>query len=109
MSDRSASPLRARPFAARHAQAFVPPPGAHPASPFPLSRAEIARREVPLDELSFFHLKSPSDIAEIQHLRSKIRLPASAVATPGFRAQEKKETRKASSGHSNGAIRSSAP
>jgi hypothetical protein len=111
MSDQSASPVHARDFGAlpSRAYAYGKAPGAYPALPASLPPADAGRVEVPLDELGFFRLTAPSDIAEIHHIRAEIQLPASAVADPGFRAREKKETRKASWGHSSGATNSSAP
>jgi hypothetical protein len=111
MSDQSASPAHAREFAAVSAQAFAFAQGAgtFQALPGSLLPGDAARQEVPLDELGFFRLTAPSDIAEIQHLRAEIQLPACATSDPGFRAREKKETRKVSLGHSSGATSSSAP
>jgi hypothetical protein len=88
MSDHSASPAHGRDFAPLPSQTF-----SYPALPISLAPAEIGRKEVPLDELSVFHLRTASDIAEIQHLRAAIALPASALADPDFQAREKKETR----------------
>jgi hypothetical protein len=95
MSDHSASPAHGRDFAPLPSQTFSYPsePSAYPALPISLAPAEIGRKEVPLDELSVFHLRTASDIAEIQHLRAAIALPASALADPDFQAREKKETR----------------
>ena len=111
MSDSTASPAHAREFAALPSQvfAYAQTRDAYPALPSSLPPPEIARHEVLVDELSFFRLTAPSDVSEIQHLRAQIQLPGSAMADPGFRALEKKETRKAWSGHSSGATRSSAP
>jgi hypothetical protein len=111
MSDHSASPAHVRDFATLPSQvfAYAKQHDSYPALPASLAAAEAGRIEVPLDELGFFRLTAPSDIAEIHHLRAEIQLPASAVADPGFRAREKKETRKALSGHSSGATSSSAP
>jgi hypothetical protein len=98
MSDQSASPAHAREFAALPSRVFgyQPGPGSYPALPISLPPAEVGRKEVPLDELSFFRLTAPSDIAEIQHLRSALALPASALADPEFQAREKKEIRSGS-------------
>jgi hypothetical protein len=111
MSDHSASPVHAREFAALPPQAFSYQPGlgAYPALPASLPPAEIGRKEIPLDELSVFHLRTPSEIAEIQHLRAAIALPASALADPDFHAREKKEIRSASWAPSNTRASSSEP
>jgi len=106
MSDQTASPAYAREFPALPPQALA---YARPNVGFPMLPAEAGRMEVPLDELGFFRLTAPSDIAEIHHLRAEIQLPVSAVADPAFRAREKKETRKASWAPSSGATSSSAP
>jgi len=111
MSDQSASPAHGRDFAALPSRvyAYAKSRGAYPALPVLAPQAEAGRMEVPLDELGFFRLTAPSDIAEIHHLRAEIQLPASAVADPAFRAREKKEIRKALWEHSSGATKSSAP
>ena len=76
--------------------------GAYPVLPAPAAPpAEAGRMEVPLDELSFFRLTAPSDIAEIQHLRAALALPAAALADPDFQAREKKEIRSGSWALSN--------
>lgn len=66
--------------------------------------ARPRRGELPLHELEFRPLRTPSEIADIQHLRSGIHIPAAALGAEDFGTLEKKETRKASSGHSNGVI-----
>ena len=111
MSDQTASPARSRDFAALPSPvfAYAGPQGAYPVLPVSHPPAEAGRMEVFLDELGFFRLTAPSDIAEIHHLRAEIQLPASAVADPTFRAREKKEIRKALWEHSSGATSSSAP
>jgi hypothetical protein len=111
MSDQSASPAHARVFAAlpAHAFAYGNAQGSYPALPAALPPVEIGRKEVPLDELSVFHLRTSSEIAEIQHLRSAIALPASALADPDFQAREKKETRSGSWARSNTRGSSSEP
>jgi hypothetical protein len=110
MSDQSASQAHARDFAGLPSQAFHGTPrGAFAPLPPSLPPPDTGRMEVPLDELGFFRLTAPSDIAEIHHLRAEIELPASALAAPGFRAREKKETRKGWWAHSSGATSSSAP
>jgi hypothetical protein len=102
MSDQSASPMHARDFGAMQSPAYhYPPAGAYPALPVSLPPSEVGRKEVPLDELSFFRLTAPSDIAEIHHLRAAIQLPASALADPDFQAREKKEIRSVSWAPSN--------
>lgn len=77
------------------------PPVARPALPVLRERNHgipadpddiVGRQEVPLDEVSFEHLKAVSDIAQILHLRGEIQLPASALADPSFHTREKKET-----------------
>jgi hypothetical protein len=57
-----------------------------------LSRPSAGRLEVPVDKLSFCHLRTPAEIARIRHLRSEISLPEAVLADPGFHAREKKET-----------------
>jgi hypothetical protein len=111
MSDHSASPVHARDFAALPSRAFgyLPGPGAYPALPISLPPTEIGRKEVPLDELGFFRLTAPSDIAEIQHLRAGLALPASALADPDFQAREKKEIRSDSWAPSNIRVNSLEP
>ena len=59
------------------------------------------KKEVPVDELSFCHLKTAEEIARISHLREEIQLPPSVLADPSFRAREKKEIRKALSAPSS--------
>jgi hypothetical protein len=56
------------------------------------SRPPASRLEVPVDELSFCHLRTSAEIARIRHLRSEIQLPEAVLADPGFHAREKKET-----------------
>jgi len=112
MSDQTASQVHARGFAALPSQVFAygKAQGAYPVLPAPAAPpAEAGRMEVPLDELSFFHLRSASEIAEIQHLRSAIALPASALSDPEFRTREKKETSSVSSAPSNAMANSSGP
>jgi hypothetical protein len=83
------------------------PPVRHPVP----ERVRLARpverqrllREVPVDELVFRHLKTPEEIARVNQLRQQIQLPESVLLDPGFRAREKKETRRASSAPSNAA------
>jgi hypothetical protein len=83
---------------------FVPAPQLRPAIPRlreklipgPRARERPEGRELPVDELSFCHLKTPEEIARISHLRQAIQLPAGVTADPGFRAREKKEIRRAS-------------
>jgi hypothetical protein len=103
MSDQSASPVHVRDFAALQSPAFryQPGPRAYPAMPASLPPAEVGRKEVALDELSFFRLTAPSDIAEIHHLRAELQLPASVLADADFQALEKKETRSGSWARSN--------
>jgi hypothetical protein len=95
MSDQSASPMHVRDFGALQSPAYHYPhaPRVYPALRVSLPPTEVGRKEVPLDELSFFRLMAPSDIAEIHHLRAAIQLPASALADPDFQAREKKEIR----------------
>jgi hypothetical protein len=57
-----------------------------------LSSQSAGRLEVPVDKLSFCHLRTPAEIARIRHLRSEIALPEAVLADPGFHAREKKET-----------------
>ena len=56
----------------------------------------VGRQEVPLEELSFDHLKSVGDVAQILHLRGEIQLSAAALADPAFHTREKKETKSGS-------------
>jgi hypothetical protein len=111
MSDPSASPAQVRDFAALPSQAFAyaKQHDSYPALPASLGAAEAGRIEVPLDELGFFHLRSASEIAEIQHLRSVIALPAAALSDPDFHTREKKETRSVSWAPSNTRANSSEP
>lgn len=67
------------------------------------------RKEVPVGELSFRHLKTLGEIARISHLREEIQLPASVVADPCFRAREKKGIAKASWAPSNAVASLSEP
>ncbi len=71
--------------------------------------AAARRREAELEpgEVSFRRLRTAVELRRIEHLRAEIQLPASAVADPGFRSREKKETRKASSVLSSGGAASS--
>lgn len=112
MSNRSAAPfpLLGTRFVPAEPLGQVPPrdrerilPAAVPAS------AQAERKEVPVHELSFRHLKTLEEIARIVHLREEIQLPASILADPGFAAREKKGTRKDSSPRSSAAERISAP
>jgi hypothetical protein len=73
----------------------------------PLAGKLDARLELPLEELSFRHLKTAQEIARIVPLRQQIALPAAALADPGFAAREKKETRRALSPLSSAAAPSS--
>jgi len=75
--------------------AMTPEQGAH-AIPVPFPHAP-ARLDVSADELWLHGLKSPREIADIQHLRRQIQLPAHVLADPGFAVLEKKETNRASS------------
>lgn len=76
--------------------------GFRPASPERGFEAELEPGEV-----RFLRLRTAVELRRIEHLRAEIHLPAVAVADPGFRAREKKEMRKASSGLSSGAVASS--
>lgn len=62
-----------------------------------------ARPDIVPDELHLRGLRTPLEIAEIQHLRQQIRLPAAVLADPGFATLEKKETTRASSPLCSGA------
>jgi hypothetical protein len=42
-------------------------------------------------QISFRHLRTPSEISEIIPLRAQIELPAAAAADPDFGTREKKE------------------
>jgi hypothetical protein len=77
------------------------PRGREKVRPASRARARPDGKEVPIDELNFCHLKTPGEIARISHLREEIQLPAGVTADPGFRAREKKETRRASSAPSS--------
>ncbi len=80
---------------------YLPPAPARPIPPVLRDRNPgtlpgpddiVGRQEVPLDEVSFEHLKSVCAIAQILHLRGELQLPASALADPAFHTREKKET-----------------
>lgn len=77
--------------------------------PLPVAPAPRAdtRLEVPLDELTFRHLKTAEEIASILHLRKEIQLVAASGADPAFVAREKKETSRVLSPLSNAAAPSS--
>jgi len=93
MSSHSILPFAGRDLGALPGMRFVLPPEVVPEiSPEPQS----IRQDVPIDELSFRHLKSGAEMAQVSHLRQQIQLPAAALADPGFGAREKKETSKAS-------------
>jgi hypothetical protein len=62
----------------------------------PSGRTAPRRGELPLQELEFRRLRTPGEIAEIQHLRSEIHLPVATLRSAEFGTLEKKETRKAS-------------
>jgi hypothetical protein len=111
MSNQSASPVHARDVGVLPSPAFIygKAQDAFAAVPASIAPAEAGRIEVPLDELGFFHLRSASEIAEIQHLRSVIALPAAALSDPDFHTREKKETRSVSWAPSNTRANSSEP
>lgn len=79
-----------------------------PATPEPgiPMRMPLADTPVRLDvsphELQFRALRTPREIASIQHLRRQIQLPAGVQASAGFAVLEKKETRRGSSPRSSG-------
>ena len=107
MSNRSAVPfdIPRKPFAPAEVPAHFPTARREKVilASAPENTWTTPKKEVPVDELSFCHLKTAAEIARISHLREEIQLPASVVADPGFRAREKKEIRKASSAPSNAA------
>lgn len=65
-----------------------PPPAALPGG---LSGPD-GRIEVPLDQISFMHAQSSSQLRRIAHLREAIALPSSVRDAPAFSKLEKKET-----------------
>jgi hypothetical protein len=93
MSTDSALPLRRPDCAIQQNPALGPPPVAVRCSG---ADAAPSLAQVPVEELRLRHLRTPGEIAQIIHLREEIQLPAAALADPGFRAREKKETRTAS-------------
>src|SRR6266540_500270 len=93
MDSHSALPFSRSDFAPLREMNF----GRPPAPEQPPTEPQAGRLEVPLEELSFRHLRTPAEIALIRHLREEIRLPAAVLADPGFRVHEKKETSTGSS------------
>lgn len=89
--------------------ATVPRTGTYPSSLMAYAAEEVEREEVPIDELSFCHLRGEAEIAGIKHLRGELQLPVSALADPDFRTREKKETKWGSSALSSAAAGSSGP
>lgn len=83
--------------------------GALPAQAITEAAAPAVRRDIPPQELRLRQLRTPCEIGEIEHLRRQIRLPAAALADPGFAALEKKGMRQAWSQLSSSVAASSAP
>lgn len=83
-------------FAQPHPGMYAPPVSTPPLRPVRVP--EVAERvddrlEVPIDELSFAHLRATDEIGRIVHLRQQIQLPAATLTDPAFHTREKKETK----------------
>ena len=72
-----------------------------------LPQARSQSYDVRLDELEFRRLRAADEIEAVQKMRSEIQLPGAAMADPGFRTREKKETGRGLSARSNGVTTSS--
>ena len=61
-----------------------------PTRPVPPARARSF--DVPLAEIDFRRVRGADEFHAVHQLRAEIQLPGSAMADPGFRTREKKET-----------------
>lgn len=86
-------------------QSFALPSAAYLPPPFDeVPVLPPASTDVQADEVNFRHLRTPTEISRVLHLRDEIRLPAAARADAAFATREKKETRWAWSGPSCGSV-----